>query len=151
MTQPQHPSRHLCLHPSLGLFAPGHWIAQNWAWKTSPDLYQAWALSASTLGSHIAHLSWSNWSLCTLSQIPVVATCLTRAPANPVAASQPEKVLNNPSVLSWPRPCPACVQILTLPGCLCDPFMPFETQGHFYGFIGVYVSFGDLFIFTFIV
>ena len=38
VTRPKLPSQCLQLYHSLGLFASGHWISQNWVWTTSIDL-----------------------------------------------------------------------------------------------------------------
>ena len=111
-TQPQLPSQCLHLYSSLGVFASGHWISQNCVWKTSIDLHQACALSASTSGSHLGPLGWCNWSVCTISQVTLRATCLMGAPADPVAASQPDVALNKPSPLKQPGLYPPCVQML---------------------------------------
>lgn len=74
---PSHPSQCLHVYHSLGLFASGHWIAQNCVCKLVIDSHQACELSASILGSPFGRLGWSNWSVCTISQVALMATCLT--------------------------------------------------------------------------
>lgn len=131
----------LSMPPSpLDLFASGYWVSSNCVWKLSYRLVH----DTPTLPSRFGLLDRSHWSFCICSQVTLRVVCLTGAPADPVAMSEPESVCNKASPLIASPLSSLCVPMLKsfLPcqGVSSDAFghqwcIPSETPGHFYCFI----------------